>query len=331
MKAKLRFILKRLGLMLVSLYVIITMLFLLFRVMPGNPADQVVSISMSEADRQALRAQYGLDEPLHVQYILYMKNFMMGNLGISFHNNQPVLPFIINKSINTLAMALPAVLIAFTLGPLIGTYLASQRNEPVDNIVSGSLLITYAAPVFWSGMILIMLFSFRLGWLPSSGMHSATYNPDTLRGRFISLDFLKHAVLPISVFAAWWISIPTLIMRNNILEVLSSDFIELKKAEGISDFSILYRHAARNALLPVLHRAALAIGLAFGGSVIIETVFSWPGLGRAMWTAVLRQDYPVAQGAFFLISTMVVIMNFIVDVASAYIDPRVAVEEEANV
>jgi len=330
MKAKQAFILKRLGLMLISLYVIVTMLFLLFRVMPGNPADQVVSMGMSQADRQALRAQYGLDQPLHVQYWLYMKNFVMGDLGVSFHNNQPVLPFILNKSLNTLVMAIPAVLIAFIGGPLIGAFLASKRNTAIDNLTSGTLLVMYAAPVFWTGMLVIMLFAFQLEWLPSSGMHSTTYNPDTIAGRFLAWDFVKHAIMPVAVFAAWWISIPTLIMRNNTLDVLSSDFIELKEAEGISDFNILYRHAARNALLPVLHRAALAIGLAFGGSIIIETVFSWPGLGQAMWQAVLRQDYPVAQGAFFLISTMVILMNFIVDVASTYVDPRVAVEGEAN-
>lgn len=330
MNTRHKFILKRFGLMLISLYMIITVLFFLFRIMPGNPAAQVVTMSMTQADRAALRAQYGLDQPLTVQYILYIKNFAQGDLGISFFTNRPVLPHVLNKSLNTLSIALPSVIISFTIGPLLGAYLASRRNEPVDDILSGTMLIAYAAPVFWSGMLAIMLFSFTLNWLPSSGMHSATYNPTTLTGRFLSWDFVRHAILPIAVFSAWWLSIPTLIMRNNVIDILNSDFIQLNRAEGVSDFRILYKHAVRNALLPVLHRAALAFGLAFGGSVIIETVFSWPGLGQSMWFATLRQDYPMAQGAFLLIATMVIVMNFIVDIISAYVDPRVASGEEVE-
>lgn len=331
MNRKQQYIVKRLGLTILSLYLIATLLFLIFRVMPGDPANQVVTMSMSQADRQALRAQFGLDKPLHVQYWLFIVNLLQGNFGISFFNAEPVLPLILNKSLNTISIVLPAVLLAFTLGPLIGAFFASRRDEPIDNIGSTLMLIAYAAPVFWTGMLFIMLFSFQLGWLPSSGMHSPGYQSSGLVDRFVSIDFLRHAILPITVTAAWWITIPALIMRNNVLDILSADFVQLNRAEGLSESRILYHHAARNALLPVLHRAALAVGLAFGGgSVIIETVFSWPGLGRTMWFAVLRQDYPLAQGALFFIAFMVVLMNFLVDIVSVYIDPRVAVEEEVN-
>jgi peptide/nickel transport system permease protein len=323
-----QFILKRLGLTLVSLYLIITVLFLLFRVMPGSPTSQVMSMGMSPADRAQLQAQYGLDEPLYTQYVLYMKSLLTGKLGISFLNNKPVLGIVLDGAINTLSIALPSVILAFTLGPIIGVYIASHRGSLMDDTLTSAVLTSYAAPVFWSGMLLLMLFSFTLGWLPSSGMHSPGYISTSLVERFVSVDFLRHAILPIVVFTAWWLSIPTLIMRNNVVEVLSSDFIQLQRTEGLSNTSILYRHAARNALLPVLHRAALAVAVAFSGSVIIEVLFSWPGLGRVIWRSTLRQDYPLAQGSFFFVAIIVITMNYIADVVSVYIDPRIAVEEE---
>src|SRR5699024_10848896 len=144
---------------------------------------------------------------------------------------------------------------------------------------------------------------------------------------FVSFEFLKHAILPIVVFSAWWLSIPTLIMRNNVVEILSTDYIQMQRNEVQSTVIILYRHAARNALLSVLHRAALAIAVAFSGSVILEVLFSWPGLGRIIWQATLVQDYPLAQGVFFFIAIIVITMNYIADIVSVYVDPRVAVEE----
>ena len=327
MNARQRFMLKRLGLTAISLYLIITVLFFLFRVMPGDPTSQVMSMSMSPADRAELQAQYGLDEPLHTQYVLYLKGMLSAELGISFSYNQPVLPIVLNSALNTLSIALPSVIIAFTIGPVLGVYMASHRGELIDDVMTSAVLTSYAAPVFWSGMLLLMLFSFTLGWLPSSGMHSPGYISTSLVDRFVSIDFLKHAILPIVVFAAWWLSIPTLIMRNNVVEVLSTDFIRMQRTEGLPTSSVLYRHAARNALLPVLHRAALAIAVAFSGSVIIEVLFSWPGLGRVIWRATLVQDYPLAQGAFFFVAVIVITMNYIADIVSVYVDPRVATEE----
>ena len=202
--------LKRLGLTAISLYLIITVLFVLFRVMPGDPTSQVMSMSMSPADRAELRAQYGLNKPLYTQYVLYLKGMLSAELGVSFSYNRPVLPIVLNSAINTLSIALPSVIIAFTIGPVLGVYMASHRGELVDDIMTSAVLTSYAAPVFWSGMLLLMLFSFTLGWLPSSGMHSPGYISTSLVDRFISIDFLKHAILPIVVFSAWWLSIPPL-------------------------------------------------------------------------------------------------------------------------
>lgn len=323
MNSKTKFILQRFALMLLSLFIVMTLLFLLFRIMPGNPASQLVSPRFSEAERQALLRQHGLTEPLYVQYIVYLQNVAQGNLGISFQHGSPVLPFLLNKTLNTLSITVPALFLAFTFGPFIGANFAWNRNEKLDSYGTGLVLIAFAAPIFWTGMLCIMVFSFWLGWLPAAGMRSATYVETSLAGRFLDVEFLRHAILPILIFGLWRLSQPTLIMRNNMIDLIGSDFIKLKRAEGLSEKRIMYRHGARNALLPLVHYMALAFGFAFGGSIILETVFSWPGIGQAMWTAVRASDYPVAQGAFTIISTAIIVLNFLVDVLSVYIDPRV--------
>lgn len=324
MNQKVKFLLQRFALMIVSLFAVITILFLLFRLMPGDPASQLVSPRFSDSERQALLEQHGLTEPLHVQYVVYLQNVVQGNFGISFQSGEPVLPFLLNKTLNTISITLPALILAFTFGPLIGANFAWNRNEMLDSYGTGIILTAFAAPIFWTGMLGIMVFSFWLGWLPAAGMHSPTYTESSLFDRFFSTDFLRHAILPIVIFTLWRLSQPTLIMRNNMIDLISSDFIKLKRAEGLSEKTIMYRHGARNALLPLVHYMALAFGFAFGGSIILETVFSWPGIGQAMWTAVLSSDYPVAQGAFTIISVAIIVLNFFVDILSVYIDPRVA-------
>ncbi|RQH02631.1 ABC transporter permease [Natrarchaeobius oligotrophus] len=314
---------KRLGLMVVSLYAVITILFFLFRILPGDPTSRVVSPRFSAEQQEQLMAQYGLDEPLHTQYILYMRNFAVGDLGQSFQHGEPVLPFILDRTINTLILTVPAILIAFILGPFIGALFAWHRNGRLDNYGTAIALTTYAAPIFWTGMIALMIFSFTLNILPSGGMRPAGDVPGTAVDRVFSLVTWQHAILPIVIFALWRISRPILITRNTMIDVLGDDFIQLKKAEGTPESTIRYRHAMRNSLLPVVHYGALAIGYAFGGSVILETVFSWPGLGRTMWDAVQAHDYPVVQGAFFLMSFMVILFNFIADIVSSWLDPRV--------
>lgn len=330
MKQRYQFIIQRLLLTVFSLFVVATLLFFLFRLVPGDPTTVVVSPRFTEEERQALLAQYGLNKPLHIQYILYVKSLLTLDFGISFRHNQPVLPFVLNKALNTLAITLPAVFTAFAVGPFIGAVFAWKRGSRLDNYGTAAVLAMYAAPIFWTGMLAIMVFSFWLGWFPSSGMRKVTYVEESIVGRFLAVDFLRHAILPIAIFTLWRLSQPVLIMRNNMIEIVDDDFIELKRAEGISRRKILFKHAMKNALLPVVHYGALAIGFAFGGSVILETVFSWPGLGRTMWQAVLTNDYPIAQGAFFFLSAMIITFNFLADIVSVYIDPRVAEEGEVS-
>jgi peptide/nickel transport system permease protein len=282
---------------------------------------------MSQADRQELLRQYGLNEPLYIQYVRFMQNLFVGDLGISFRLNEPVTDVIMDKLVNTLVLMLTAVLLAYVFGILIGAQLAWNRNTLTDYIGTAVVLVTYAAPVFWVGMMAIMLFSFQLEWLPAGGMRSSTSSFDSQLAHFLSIDFLRHFILPLSTTLLYQLTIPTFMMRNNMIDVLNQDFMEMVRVEGLSEFSILYHHAARNSLLPVVHHAAVSLGFAFGGSVVIETVFSWPGIGRLMWQAARAQDYPLAQGCFLVLATSIIVLNFIADAISVYVDPRAAVAE----
>lgn len=327
MPSTFKFIARRLALSVFSVFVVANILFFMFRLIPGNPATVMASPSLPKSVRQAIIEQYGLNKPLWEQYIDFFQSLMAGSFGYSFHFKEPVLGLLIDRAINTLALMGSAITLAFLVGPLIGAYLAWNRNELVDTYGIGVVLAMNAAPVFWTGMLAIMLFSFRLGWLPSGGMHSFNFEGTTLVSRFVSVDFLYHLIMPLLVTTAYYLSPPTLVMRNSMIDVLGSDFIEMKRAEGLPELQVLYAHAARNSLLPVAHYAALAIGFAFGGSVIIEQIFSWPGVGRLLWTAVESQDFPLAQGAFLMLTIIIITMNFIVDSLSVYIDPRVADDE----
>jgi peptide/nickel transport system permease protein len=322
-----KYLVRRLVLSLFSIFVVANILFFMFRLIPGNPATAMADPSLPKEVREGIISQYGLNKPLWEQYLLYFESLLQGSMGYSYHFKEPVTSLLIDRAINTIALMGSAIVLAFLIGPLIGAYLAWNRNELVDTYGIGAVLAMNAAPVFWTGMLAIMLFSFNLNWFPSGGMQSFGGQSTGMISRFLSLDFLYHLALPLLVTTAYYLSPPTLVMRNSMIDVLGSDFIEMKRAEGLPPLRVLYAHAARNSLLPVAHYAALSIGFAFGGSVIIEEVFSWPGAGRLLWTAVESQDYPLAQGAFLMLTVIIITMNFLVDSLSAYIDPRVADDE----
>jgi peptide/nickel transport system permease protein len=327
MQQRHRYILKRLGLTAIALFSVATILFLMFRLLPGSPATAVFHSGMTEAQRAAIRAQFMLDEPLYIQYFAYLEQLAQGNLGMSFRYQSPVSTILIDRTLNTLVFMLPAVIISFTVGPVLGAYLAWHRGDTQDSVGIFLVLLFRGMPAFWVGMIALMIFSFNLGWFPIGGMRSVTQESGGLIARYLTVDFLWHLAIPLTVTTLYFLSLPTFLMRNTMLDTLGSDFIQLSRAQGLSEWTILYRHAARNSLLPVLHYAAVAVAAAFGGSVVIEQVFSWPGLGKTIWTAVQDQDYPLAQGAFLMLAAIVMVMNLLADVLSVYVDPRASMEE----
>ncbi len=309
--------------MVLMILLVSTMIFLLFRTMPGDPTASMVDPSIPREARQALLERYGLHESLWTQYTIFMKDLVRLDFGTSYFYNRPVLRVIQDRLPATLILMFTAMLFAYIIGIFGGAWMAWKRGTKLESLGITFSLIFRSAPTFWVGLLVIMFFAVRLGWFPAQGMRSTGYVGNTFREIFLTTDFLRHLVLPAFTAGLYFLATPTLIMRNSMLEVLSEDYIEMAHAKGLRERRVLYRHAARNALLPVVTAGALFIGAAIGGQVLIEVVYSWPGLGREIVQAVTRSDYPLAQGCFIILSTLVMVMNLIADVLYAFLDPRI--------
>jgi peptide/nickel transport system permease protein len=320
------FLISRVLQLLVTFWVIVTVLFFLFRLGLPDPTLALISEGFSPEDRQRVIAQFGLDLPLWQQYVVYLGNLATGELGMSFHYRAPVSAVVLERLANTLVLMFPAILLAYTAGPLLGVLLTWKRGSALESGGISVGLILRSAPVFWTGMLAIFVFGVTFGLMPTSGMRTLPYEAANWFDKVLTLDFLRHLILPMLVIAAYYLALPMLIMRNTMLEVIGDDFIEFCEARGFSQRRTMYRHAARNALLPVVTQAAVTTGLAVGGQVVVEVVFSWPGLGREMFQAVRTSDYPVAQATFVFLAAMVLAMNFLVDLVYSKLDPRVTHE-----
>jgi peptide/nickel transport system permease protein len=309
--------------MLFVLWAVVTILFFMFRLMPGNPLVAYLDPTFTAEQQEALMRRFGLDKPLYQQYFVYLGNLLKGDLGDSFFYRNSVAELIWEVFPNTIILTLVSLVVAYLFGVLAGAFLAWRRGTLFEGLSIPLVLTTRAAPEFWLGMILLAVFSFGLGWFPSGGAMSAGAEFSGPLGRFFSLDFLRHLVLPALTLAIYLHGLPLLLMRSTMLEVMQEDFVTMAQMKGLSTWSILVKHAARNALLPVVTAFALGIGYSIGGNVVIETVFSWPGLGRMLVRAVAANDYPLAQGAFLVIAVVMIFMNFIADLLYSVLDPRV--------
>ena len=318
------FFLRRLGYTVFVLWAVASILFFMFRLMPGDPRTAFIDNTFTAEQQQQLLEQFGLDQPLHVQYGAFMANLVQGELGTSFIYKRPVLDMILEVFPNSIVLTLTALLIAYAFGVIAGAFIAWQRGTWFEGVAIPIVLTTRAAPEFWLGMVFLAIFSFSLGWFPSGGAASAGATYDSAWALIFSTDFLHHLALPAFTLALYLQGLPLLLMRSNMLEVMGDEFVTMARMKGLSEWAIVMRHAARNALLPVVTVFALGIGSSVGGNVVIETVFSWPGIGRMLVNAVASSDYPLAQGAFLLITMVLVTMNFVADLLYAVLDPRVS-------
>jgi peptide/nickel transport system permease protein len=278
---------------------------------------------MTQEARQQIIASYGLNEPLHVQYIKFLENLVVLNFGQSFHSNQPVTDVIATYLPNTLVLMLTAFVVAYITGITLGVLSGWYRGSRFERSTVITALTARSVPTFYVGLIVLWIFGAGLGVIPMSGMTSLGTQNAGFWEMVFSLDFLHHLAAPAAVLAFYYMGYPLLIMRSSMLEVLSEDFIDVCRAKGLKERTIMFKHAARNALLPIVTAAAIALGYAVGGSVLIETVFAWPGIGREMVRAVLRRDFPVAQGTFIVLAGTIIVLNFLADLAYGYLDPRV--------
>ena len=319
-----RFISVRLLHSLFVLWAVVTLMFLMFRLMPGDPMAAYISEALSEESKQSIKAQFGLDRPLWDQYFIYLGNLAQGKLGTSFFQKEPVWDIVMGALPNTLAMTISALVLAYVFGVVAGAFLAWRRGSLAEGITIPLVLATRAAPEFWVGMILLAVFAFSLGWFPSGGAASPGAMYDSEWQRMLSLDFLHHLALPVITLALYLQGLPLLLMRSTMLDVAQEEYITMARMKGLSTARIVLNHAARNALLPVATAFTLSLGQLVGGNVVIEMVFSWPGLGRILVQAVAASDYPLAQGAFLLVAVALISMNFIADLLYALLDPRVS-------
>lgn len=321
-----QFAIKRILQLVVTFFIFITVLFVIFRVMPGDPTSLYLQQGMTPAEREATLERLGLNEPLHIQYIEYWSQLLSGDLGTSFRHNAPVWEILVEKFWNTIFLMGPALVLAYIFGTLFGAAIGWLRGTKREKYGLIATLVARSSPEFWTGIVLLIVFVFTLGWFPSGGMRTIGASYDSLMGRYLSLDFVWHVVLPLATGTLYYMTMPILVMRSGMVNVLTSDFIEIKRAEGLSPRTILYKHAARNSILPVVTVAAVTSGIAIGGSLVIETVFNWPGMGREMVEAIEFNDYPMAQATFFLMGSFVIVMNFVADLLYVYLDPRVTYE-----
>lgn len=319
-----KYIARRVAIMLVMIILISTMIFFLFRAMPGDPTAFIVDPSMSKEARELVLERYGLNDSKWKQYTIFMKDLVKFDFGNSFFYGKPVIKIIGERLPATLILMFSAMIFAYIIGIFGGAWMAWKRGSFGESAGITFALVFRSAPTFWVGLMAIMVFATKLKWFPAQGMRTSGYTGETFKEIFLNLDFLKHLILPSLVSGLYFLATPLLTMRNSMLEVLSEDYIEMANAKGLKQRTVLYKHAARNALLPVVTAGALFIGSAIGGQVLLEVVFSWPGLGREIVQAVTRHDYPLAQGSFIIISTIIMVMNLVADILYGVLDPRIS-------
>jgi len=317
------YLLKRLFAALITLFGVATILFIMFRLMPGDPTAQVLSPALDEQAQARLRQAFGLDRPLWEQYLIYLKNLVTLEWGRSFTTSEPVAGVLGHWLVNTLLLMTVGLLFAVTLGIGLGMLMAWRRNGPLDLGATLAAMVFQATPPFVTGLLLLIVLSYRLDLFPVAGMLTPGAPLMGFWETIVSADFLHHLVLPTAAITLYYVAMPMLVMRDSMLEVLGSDYIEFARAKGLAPRVVMIRHAARNALLAIVTVASLILGYAIGGQVVVETVFSWPGMGKAMVEASLRLDYPVAQSAFFLLAALVILLNLVTDLSYGLLDPRI--------
>lgn len=314
---------RKVGLALMTIMVVVVIDFLLFRVLPGDPVRSVIgrNVRISIQTQLALREQFGLDKPIFPdQFLNTVGQWARGNLGISWSLRRPVTEVLLAKLGNTILLIGLGQVLSIVLGVALGLVAGWKRKTAVDMAALTFSLIAWATPTFWLGIILLAAGSTWLG-LPTGGILSPANVGRPLYT--VIPDLVRHLVLPTLTLTILYLGEYMLIMRSSILEVLGEDYILTAKAKGMSHWQVLRRHALKNAMLPIVTLIAINLGFTVSGAIYIETVFSYDGLGRMFNTALIKQDYPLLQGAFLLLAVSVIIANLIADVLYTYLDPRV--------
>ena len=315
-----RYSIRRLLQLLPLLLVVVVLNFTLIHAAPGDPAYAIGGQNAPASYLSTVRERYGLDRPIIVQLLRYVQRLCVGDFGYSYLYQRPVLTVILERVPATLLLMLTSMMLAFIAGIALAIYSARNYGNWVDESLSAASLTIYSIPVFWVGLILIFLFSIRLGWFPSSGMASdiGRESPIGHAG-----DVLSHMVLPVITLVAYYLPAFYRVTRAAALKVATEEFVRFARAVGFSETTIYYRYILKNALLPSIALGGLTFGLSLSGALLTETVFSWPGIGRLMLDAANNRDYPTMMGIFIITAVCVVVANLVADIAMARVDPRI--------
>lgn len=300
------YLIKRLWHSLIAMFMVTVVVFLLIHFAPGDPAALMASDMASEQEIEALRVRFGLDKPLPVQFGYYIKNLLLLNMGDSFFYHQPVAKIIRLHFPRTLLLGGCSLILSLLLGIPLGILAAVKEGRPADFAAMGMAVVGQSVPVFWLGLMLVLLFSLKFQLLPTSGTGS-----------------WQHLMLPVVTLSAFNMALVSRLVRSGMLDILGEDYIRTARAKGLSEVVVVFRHGFRNLMIPVVTIIGMSVGIMLAGSVVTESVFAWPGLGLMIITAVSARDYPLIQGATFFIAFIVICANLIVDMLYVYLDPRI--------
>jgi len=292
--------------------------FALVQIAPGDPIQSLLPMNATQADIDRLRAAYGLDQPLVFQYLFWLGRILTGDLGLSIANNAPVAGQVLKALSNTVTVSLIAVVIAFVASLVMGVIAAYRMGSGIDRLVTAAAVFGISVPTFWLAVVLVILFSVHLRWLPATGMGANGSD----QFNWFNWDDLRYAILPIIALALTPLGIMMRTTRSAIAEILSQDFVQTLRAKGLTEFQIIV-HAVRNAMPQIVAMLGLQLGYLVGGSVLVETVFTWPGTGFLLNQAILTRDIPLLQGAILVLATAFVLINLVIDLMQSIIDPRI--------
>jgi peptide/nickel transport system permease protein len=311
-----RYVLRRVAQSVLALLGVSVVVFLLIHLVPGDPIRAALGVRFDQEIYDLLRARAGLDQPLFIQYFTWLGAALTGDLGVSFRSGAPVTQVLATRIGPTAQLALASLLIGVVVALPAGILSAVRQGKASDYVASGFSQIGVSIPDFWYGILLVLLFAVTLGWLPPLGYTAPTEDP---------VDFLRRLILPAATAGVVVGAILTRFVRSSVLEALNSDHVRLARAKGMPERWILRHHVLRNAWIPIVTITGLQLGTLLGGVVIVEVVFSWPGLGRLALEAVERRDYPLLQGAVLVIAAAFLLINLVVDLLYAKLDPRISV------
>ncbi len=319
----LEYIVRRLLFMIPLLLGITIITFVVVHLSPGGPADMLTGLSpkVSAEAKARLHSLYGLDKPLHVQYWLWLSRLVRFDFGRSFKDGRLVIIKILERLPATLLLNVLSLLLIFFIALPIGIISAVRQDSFFDKGMTVFVFLGFSVPAFWLALLLMVLFGVVLGWLPISGMHSVNFPYFSFWGKL--WDIIKHLILPVFVSAFGGLAYLSRYSRTSMLEVLRQDYIRTARAKGLSEKKVIYRHALRNALIPIVTLLGLSLPALIGGGFIFETIFAWPGMGRLGYQAIMARDYPVIMGVGVIAALLTLLGNLIADITYAFIDPRI--------